>query len=77
MIFPLDCMEQEVELPNKIKMIFPIIVLFAGILLYIGWGAVYNKWTDIGLYAVCITLIGFGLAGIFLFTRKEPQEEED
>jgi hypothetical protein len=77
LIFPLDCMEQEVELPNKIKILFPLLVLFAGLALYIGWAAMYDAWTDIGLYAISVPMIGFGLAGIFLFTRKEPEEEED
>ena len=69
-------MEKDVELPNKIKIIGALVVLFAGLLLYIGWAAMYNAWTDVGLYATSIPIIGFGLAGIFLFTRKEPEEED-
>jgi hypothetical protein len=76
LIFPVDCMEKEVELPNKIKVIFALLVLIAGLVLYIGWAAMYNAWTDVGLYATSIPLIGFGLVGIFLFTRKEPEEED-
>ena len=69
-------MEKEVELPNKIKIIGALVVLFAGLILYIGWAAMYNAWTDVGLYATSIPIIGFGLAGILLFTRKEPEEED-
>ena len=68
-------MEKEVELPNIFKLIFSLIVLFAGLALYIGWAAIYDAWTDIGLYATSVPIIGFGLVGVFLFTRKEPEEE--
>jgi hypothetical protein len=69
-------MEQEVEMPNSWKILFSILVLVAGLILYIGWAAMYNAWTDVGLYATSIPIIGFGLAGLFLFTRKEPEEED-
>ncbi|UCF07521.1 MAG: hypothetical protein JSW28_07690 [Thermoplasmata archaeon] len=69
-------MEQEVELPSIFKLIFSVLVLIAGVALYIFWAASYNAWTDIGLYSVCIIVIGFGVAGIFLSTRKEVVEEE-
>jgi hypothetical protein len=68
-------MEQEVELPNIFKMGFSFLLLIAGLALYIGWAAIYNAWTDIGLYAISAPLIGFGLVGILLFTRKEEEEE--
>jgi hypothetical protein len=68
-------MENEVELPNIFKLIFSFIVLFAGLALYIGWAALYDAWTDIGLYATSVPIIGFGLVGVFLFTRKEHEEE--
>jgi hypothetical protein len=68
-------MEKEVELPNIYKVIFSILVLFSGLAIYIGWGAVHNAWTDIGLYGLTAPIIGFGLVGILLFTRKEPEEE--
>jgi hypothetical protein len=69
-------MEQEVEMPNSWKILFSILVLVAGLILYIGWAAMYNAWTDVGLYATSVPIIAFGLAGLFLFTRKEPEEED-
>jgi len=69
-------MEKEVELPQKYKLIFSFLVLIAGIGLYLYWAASYDAWTDIGLYAVAAPIIGFGLVGIFLFTRKEVEEEK-
>ncbi len=68
-------MEKDVELPTIFKLLFAILVLIAGLALYIFWAASYDAWADIGLYAVVVPIIGFGLAGIFLFTRKEPEEE--
>ncbi|UCE75092.1 MAG: hypothetical protein JSV56_05150 [Methanomassiliicoccales archaeon] len=70
-------MEKEVELPNKYKLIFAILVLLAGVILYVSWAAAYDAWTDIGLYAISAPIIGFGLVSVFLFTRKEVEEEED
>jgi len=69
-------MENEVELPKIYKLIFSFLVLIAGIGTYLFWAASYDAWTDIGLYAVSVPVIGFGLAGIFLFTRKEVEEED-
>ena len=68
-------MEQEVKLPNVYKLAFSFLVLIAGLVLYIGWAAMYDAWTDIGLYSTSVPMIAFGLVGIFLFTRKEIQEE--
>ena len=68
-------MEKEIELPNIYKLIFSFLVLFAGLAIYFSWAVAYNAWGDIGLYGLTAPIIGFGLVGIFLFTRKEPEEE--
>lgn len=68
-------MEQDVELPVIFKLIFSFLVLIAGLALYFYWAASYNAWADIGLYAISVPVMLFGLVGIFLFTRKEPEEE--
>jgi hypothetical protein len=69
-------MKEEVEMPNKIKLLFSFIVLAAGLALYFIWAASYDAWLDIGLYSISVPIIGFGLVGIFLFTRKEIEEED-
>lgn len=71
---PMDTMEKEVELPKRIKLLFSFLVLIAGLGLYLYWAASYNAWTDIGLYSISVPIIGFGLVGVFLFTRKEIEE---
>ena len=73
---PIDKMEEEVELPKRIKLIFSFLVLIAGLALYIYWAASYDAWLDIGLYSISVPIIGFGLVGIFLFTRKDVVEED-
>jgi hypothetical protein len=69
-------MEKEVELPKKYKLIFSFLVFIAGLGLYLYWAASYNAWTDIGLYAISAPVICFGLAGMFLYTRKEVEDED-
>ncbi|MCI4349118.1 MAG: hypothetical protein L3J93_02720 [Thermoplasmata archaeon] len=39
---------------------------------YLLWGISYGYWTDNGVYAVTITLLAFGLAGMWLVTPNPP-----
>jgi hypothetical protein len=39
---------------------------------YVWWGLAWGVWTDNGVYAVAITLAGFGLAGMWLVMPIEP-----
>jgi hypothetical protein len=66
-------MEQEVALPKSIKLVFAFLVFISGVALYFYWAASYSAWTDIGLYSVVVVLMGFGLSGIYLYTRKEVE----
>ena len=38
---------------------------------WIGWGLKFGVWTDIGLYAVIIVMIGFGLIGGFVYGKAK------
>ena len=69
-------MEKQVEMPRMYKLLFSFLVFIAGLGLYLYWAASYNAWLDIGLYSISVPIIGFGLVGIFLFTRKEIVEED-
>jgi hypothetical protein len=53
-----------------------LIVLIAGILLYISWGLRYNVWADIGIYSITIVLVLGGLLGAILSLTFEKTEEE-
>jgi hypothetical protein len=35
---------------------------------YLWWGLSFGRWIDNGVYAVVVTLAGFGLAGMWLMT---------
>ncbi len=37
-----------------------------GAAFYVWWGVAYDGWLDNGVYAVTITLVLFGLAGMYL-----------
>ena len=49
---------------------FYLLVLLAGIAFYISWSAMYDAWTDVGVYGVSITLISFGIFGTLLYWKK-------
>lgn len=57
------------------KLIF-LLIFLAGALLYLVWAALYNAWTDIGLYSISIVLVGTGLSGLFLTSVKDEDSED-
>lgn len=50
---------------------FATLVVLAGVF-YLWWGLSYDVWLDNGVYAVFITLLLFGLAGMWLVTPNPP-----
>lgn len=40
-----------------------LLVLLVGVAFWLYMGTTYGNWTDVGVYAVGVTLIGFGVAG--------------
>ena len=57
--------------------IFALIVLIAGILLYISWGLRYGVWVDVGIYSITIVLVLGGLFGMILSLFMEKTEEKE
>ncbi|HWR27629.1 MAG TPA: hypothetical protein VN377_04245 [Candidatus Thermoplasmatota archaeon] len=55
--------------------IVALIVLIAGLLLYITWGLRYNVWADIGIYSITIVLVLGGLLGAILSLTYERIED--
>jgi hypothetical protein len=52
-----------------------LIVLIAGLALYISWGLRYGVWYDIGIYSITIVLVLSGLLGVILSLSHEKTEE--
>jgi hypothetical protein len=54
-----------------------LIVLIAGLLLYISWGLRYGVWADIGIYSITIVLVLGGLLGAITSLTLEKTEEDE
>jgi len=50
---------------------FAFLVILA-VLFYAWWGFAFGVWIDNGVYAVVITLLLFGLAGMWLVSPNPP-----
>jgi membrane protein YdbS with pleckstrin-like domain len=62
---------EENAFPKKIQMGISALLLISGIALYIVWGIGFNGWNFfeqkfIGLYALVIVMVLFGIFGILL-----------
>lgn len=47
-------------------------LLIMGVAFYVWWGVAFGVWIDNGVYAVTITLLLFGLAGMWLVLPNPP-----
>ncbi len=54
--------------------LFSLLVLIAGIALYIGWVARYGVVYDIGIYSIVIVLVLGGILGILISLREIKDE---
>ncbi len=52
--------------------ILSLAVLLLGVAFWLYMGLNYNNWLDVGVYAIGITLVGFGLVGT-LVSLAEPR----
>jgi hypothetical protein len=66
---------EEKEFGRKVMKGFCLLLLIAGILLYLSWGLLFNVWADIGLYSMVVLLVGFGLIGTILYSIKDEEKE--
>ena len=62
----------EVALPRRVAFMFYALLFVAGILVYLIWGIAYGTWNifappNLGVYAVTVVLLGFGLLGMLLY----------
>jgi type VI protein secretion system component VasF len=47
-------------------------LIVLAVVLYVWWGVSFGVWIDNGLYAIVITLVLFGLAGMWLVMPNPP-----
>ena len=48
-------------------------LLVLGVAFWVWMGTTYNNWTDVGVYSVGVTLIGFGLVGALVsMSDRQP-----
>jgi len=64
----------EVAFPRRVTFAFYSILFLAGVIFYVAWGLAYGSWyllapEWIGVYAVTVILVGFGLVGMLLHRR--------
>jgi hypothetical protein len=60
------------SLPRKVSFWgFATLVVLA-VAFYVWWGLAFGVWIDNGVYAVTITLLLFGLAGMWLVLPNPP-----
>jgi len=66
--------KEEPVFTRKLAFAFYAFLLLLGILFYVGWGIFYGTWNpitkqNIGVYAVTIVLVGFGITGVLLYRK--------
>ncbi len=47
-------------------------LIVLAVVFYLSWGLFFGVWIDNGVYAVVITLLLFGIAGLWLFWPEPP-----
>jgi hypothetical protein len=63
---------REMSLPRKVSFWGFASLVVAAVAFYVWWGVFYGVWIDNGVYAVFITLLLFGLAGMWLMLPNPP-----
>jgi cation transport ATPase len=66
-------MPEEERILNSAARWFYLLVLFLGIAFYLSWGILYDGWTDVGVYAITIVMVCFGLFGVALYFGKKEE----
>jgi hypothetical protein len=62
------------DLPLHRQVLFVLggLLVLSGVLFVLWWGLSFGVWIDNGVYAVAVTLILFGLAGMWLVMPNPP-----
>jgi hypothetical protein len=65
----------DMSLPRRVVFWGFAALLVLGAVFYVWWGLSFGVWVDNGVYAVVITLVLFGLAGMWLVMPNPPPDE--
>jgi hypothetical protein len=63
---------REMSLPRRVTFFGFAALVVAGVAFYVWWGVTFGIWLDNGVYAVTVTLLAFGLAGMWLVLPNPP-----
>ena len=71
----MDEEEEARAFPKKVALAFYAFLVVLGILMYLGWGMYFGSWDllapqNIGVYSIVVILIGFGITGVLLYSRR-------
>ncbi len=74
-------MAEDERFPRKVASWFYFFLILLGIAFYVSWSILYNTWNlfdreNIGVYALTILLVGFGITGYLLYRKPVGQPEE-
>ncbi len=62
----------DLPLHRQILFVAAGVLVLLGVLFVLWWGLSFGVWIDNGVYAVAVTLILFGLAGMWLIMPNPP-----
>lgn len=63
---------REMSVSRKVSFWGFATLVVLGVAFYVWWGVAFGVWIDNGVYAVTITLLLFGLAGMWLVLPNPP-----
>ena len=46
--------------------VLSLVLVVIGVAFWVWMGTTYDNWTDVGVYSIGVTLVGFGLVGTFV-----------
>ncbi len=61
----------QTENGSNILTLFYALIAATGLAFYVSWSFLHGTWTDIGVYAVSVVMIAFGIVGYLLYSIKE------
>jgi hypothetical protein len=67
------------QIPKKYLIGFYAMLLAVGLIIYLTWGIMYGSWNifereNLGIYAITVIMVGFGIVGILLYTMNQKKE---